>query len=72
MNKLRCILSGGHRYHPSNIIKTRDARNFTIVLNNFCVKCNKKISFEIPDNFIDEEIKKFKEKEWFRWSGKET
>ena len=72
MNKLRCFLSGGHRYNPSKIITTRNAINCTIELNNFCVKCSKMISFEIPDNFIDMEIKKFKEKEWFRWSGKGT
>lgn len=68
MNKLRCLLSGGHRYSPSKIVSTRNPRDCTIILNNFCVKCSKMISFEIPDRFIDDEIKKFKEKEWFRWS----
>lgn len=72
MNKLCCLLSGGHRYSPSKIITHRKAMNCTIELRNFCVKCGKMISFEIPDNFIDEEIKKFKEKEWFRWSENGT
>ena len=72
MNKLRCLLSGGHRYSPSKIVTMRNPRNRTIVLHNFCVKCSKMIEFAIPDNFIDEEIKKFKETEWFRWNGKGT
>ena len=69
MNKLRCLLSGGHRYSPSKIITHRNPMDCTIELRNFCVKCSKMISFKIPDNFIDREIEKFKEKEWFRWSG---
>ena len=73
MNKLRCLLSGGHRYSPSKIITQRKEINRTIVLRNFCVKCSKMIEFEIPDNFIDEEIKKFKVREWrLRRSGKGT
>ena len=71
MNKLRCLLSGGHRYSPSKIITCRDGTNCTIKLRNFCVKCGKMIEFEIPDNFIDEEIKKAKEREWLRWCIKE-
>lgn len=63
MNRLRCFLSGGHKYHPSRIVTTRQPINRTIVLNNFCVKCSKMISFDIPEEFIDMEIKKFKEKE---------
>ena len=58
MNKLRCLLSGGHRYSPSKVVSCRNAINFTIKLLNFCVKCGKMIEFEIPDNFIDEEIKR--------------
>ena len=58
MNRLRCILSGGHRYSLSKIITHRNAMNFTIELRNFCVKCGKMISFEIPDNFIDKEIER--------------
>ena len=72
MNRLRCLLSGGHRYSPSKIITHRNEINHTIILRNFCVKCSKMIEFEMPDNFIDGEIKKFKEKEWFKWSGKGT
>ena len=72
MNRLRCLLSGGHKYHPSKVITYRNEINRTIELKNFCVKCNKMIYFEIPDNFIDEEIKKFKEKVWLRWSGNGT
>lgn len=68
MNKLRCLLSGGHRYSPSKIITHRNPMNCTIELRNFCVKCGKMISFEIPDNFIDEEIEKAKIREWRRWS----
>lgn len=71
MNKLRCLLSGGHRYSLSKIITHRKPMNRTIELRNFCVKCGKMISFEIPDNFIDEDIKKFKEREWSkRWNEK--
>ena len=73
MNKLRCLLSGGHRYSPLKIVSCRNAINFTIKLRNYCVKCGKMIEFEIPDNFIDEEIKKIKEREWSkRWSGNEN
>ena len=63
MNRLRCFLSGGHRYHPSKLITTKDAKNSTIILRNFCVKCHKEISFEIPEFFIDKEVEKFKERE---------
>ena len=52
MNKLCCILSGGHRYSPSKIITKRNEITRTIVLRNFCIKCSKMIEFEIPDNFI--------------------
>ena len=58
MNKLCCLLSGGHRYSPSKVITKRNGINCTIVLRNFCVKCGKMIEFEMPDNFIDEEIKR--------------
>jgi hypothetical protein len=68
MNRLRCILSGGHKYHPSRIVTIREPRSRTITLYNFCAKCGKMISFDIPEKFIYMEIKKFKEKEWFRWS----
>ena len=64
MNKLRCLLSGGHRYSPSKIVSCRNEVNFTIKLRNFCVKCGKMIEFEIPDNFIDKEIKNKKQKEY--------
>lgn len=65
MNRLRCMLSGGHRYSLSKIITHRNEIKRTIEMRNFCVKCNKVISFEIPDNFIDEEIKKIRIKERF-------
>lgn len=68
MNKLRCLLSGGHRYSHTKIITHRNEVNRTIELRNFCVKCSKMISFEIPDNFIDKEIEKAKIKQWERWS----
>ena len=72
MNKLRCLLTGGHRYHPSKVITHRNELNRTIEMKNFCVKCSKMISFEIPDDFIDKEVEKYKAKEWFRWSRNGT
>ena len=68
MNRLRCLLSGGHRYSPAKIVTTRNERNHSIVLHNFCVKCSRMITFEISAEFIDNEIKKEKERLWFRWS----
>ena len=68
MNRLCCLLSGGHRYSPSKIISKRNEIKRTIEMKNFCVKCSKMISFEIPDNFIDKEIKKAKIREFRRWS----
>jgi hypothetical protein len=62
MNKLRCILSGGHRYSPSKVISCRNEANFTIKLRNFCVKCGKMIEFEMPYTFIDNEIKSIEQK----------
>lgn len=71
MNKLCCLLTGGHRYSPSMVTTCRNAVNCTIEMKNFCVKCNKEIFFEIPADFIDKEIKKAKIKLWERFSYKE-
>lgn len=70
MNKLRCLLSGGHRFAPDKIVTCKNPINFTYELKNFCVKCGKPISFEIPDSFIDKEIEKFRLREWQRWMKK--
>lgn len=70
MNRLRCLLSGGHRYSLSKIITHRNAMNRTIELRNFCVKCGKMISFEITDTFFNEERKIFIERLARRWNGK--
>ena len=67
MNKLCCFLSGGHKYSLSNIVSHRNEINRTIGLKNHCIKCGKTICFEMPDTFIDEEIKKEKLKLWRRW-----
>lgn len=68
MNRIKCFLTGGHYYHPSKMVTTRNITNRTIILNNYCTKCGKLNTFEIPEEYIDVEIKKFKLKEWSRWS----
>lgn len=68
MNRLRCLLSGGHRYSPAKIVTRRNHIDNTIVLHNFCVKCSRMITFEMPAEVIDNEIKKGIEKQFFRWS----
>lgn len=68
MTKLRCLLSGGHRYHPSKVVTTHDDVRHVIVLHNFCVKCSHMIAFEMPSEVIDNEIKKAQTREWFKWS----
>lgn len=68
MNRLCCILSGGHKYSPTKIITKRNEINRTIEMKNFCVKCSKMISFEISDIFIDEEIARYEFKNFYRRS----
>lgn len=68
MTKLRCLLTCGHRYSPDKVVTMRNEKNRTVVLHNFCVKCSNMITFEIPDRFIDDEIEKFRRKEFERWS----
>lgn len=69
MNKFRCLLSGGHRYSPLKVIASRDEINRTVLLQNFCEKCGKMISFEITDTFINEARKTFIERLARRWNG---
>ena len=41
MNRLKCFLSGGHRYSDANLISYKDERKGAYVFCNFCVKCGK-------------------------------
>lgn len=58
MNRLCCFLSGGHRYTPSRTIATKNPFNRTIVFNDFCVKCGKLNSVEIPIEHLEKELEK--------------
>lgn len=72
MNRLFCLVTGGHKYSMNKILSTRNHTNNTIVLHNHCVKCKTPISFEIPENFIDMEIERYKTKKWERLSRNGT
>lgn len=46
MNKLMCILTGGHRYADKNIIVYQHPNPDYVRLHNECVKCGKTIEFD--------------------------
>lgn len=48
MNKIKCFITGGHKYDSSNLIMTEDFRRNLFVFHNYCVKCKKTYTVEIP------------------------
>ena len=48
MNKLKCLITGGHKYDSKNLIMTEDLPRNLFVFHNRCVKCGKEYAVEIP------------------------
>lgn len=62
MNKLFCLISGGHRYADTNIIAYQHPNPDYVTLHNKCVKCGKEVSFDFcVGAYIKAEIAKRKE-----------
>ncbi len=61
MNKLMCILTGGHRYEDKNIIVYQHPNPDFVMLHNECVKCGKTIDFDFcVGAYLRAEMKKLK------------
>ncbi|MBR5355003.1 MAG: hypothetical protein IK122_02660 [Alphaproteobacteria bacterium] len=48
MNKIKCLITGGHKYASENLIMTEDLPRNLFIFRNFCVKCHKYYTVEIP------------------------
>lgn len=48
MNKIKCFITGGHKYDSINLIVTEDLHRNLFVFRNRCVKCGKEYAVEIP------------------------
>ena len=61
MNKLICLLTGGHRYEDKNLVSYQNLNPDYVTLENKCVKCGKIIEFDFPIGaYLNAEIKKRK------------
>lgn len=59
MNKIICLLTGGHRYKDKNIITRPTLYKDYVILHNKCVKCGKVIEFDFcVGKYVREEIHK--------------
>lgn len=47
MNRLLCFLTGGHKYHDSDLKTSQGSRFGFVRLTNHCAKCGYAYSFEI-------------------------
>ena len=58
MNRLLCFITGGHRYSDANVQSTKQHRDNTVVLKNYCIKCGKIVSVSVDiDKIIAEDMK---------------
>ena len=48
MNRVKCFLTGGHRYEDSNLRASSDEFKNTITFTNGCVKCGKSYEVQLP------------------------
>ena len=48
MNRIKCFLTGGHRYEDSNLRASSDEFKNTITFTNGCVKCGKSYEVQLP------------------------
>jgi len=47
MNKVRCFLSGGHKYSDSNWVMTERIKTCQVIFTNYCDKCGKMIDVPV-------------------------
>ena len=74
MNKVFCLLTGGHRYADMNLQSVYNPYTRQSLLVNRCVKCGKTFTVTIDtDEIIKRDIEEFKKKHrfWVRKDGSE-
>lgn len=47
MNKLKCFLTGGHRYSDANTISVTNEGEDVYVFYNYCLKCGKPYTVKV-------------------------
>ena len=52
MNRFFCLLTGGHRYADINMIVIHDPIFRTYKVKNYCVKCGKPYTIDLPENVL--------------------
>ena len=54
IKKLRCLITGGHRYSNTNLLVMKDHFKREYIFTNNCLKCGKIMHVRVPKVCIEE------------------